>query len=301
MTAAAVVLGLLAAILLCRLLLIKRQMRTIADELNKTREPGYDRQISITLADRDLEHLTAVFNDSLLYQRELRFQGQRNEQILRQSVSDLAHDLRTPLTVLNGNLQMLAQEKSLSDTGRDYLTVCRRKAEQLRSMADAFFEMALLESGSSLAPVSERVNLSAQLMQLLADHEPIIRLNGLEPELHMPERAEFENADPALVQLMLNNLLSNVLKYAQDSLAVKLEQTAEGCRIVFTNPVMPGDLPDPAQMFARSYRADPSRSGGSAGLGLYIVRLLAEKQGAKVSADMQGGCLAVTLLLPAAP
>ena len=294
MTAALITLGVLCAGLTVYLLLLNRQMRGMAKEIARTREHGYDRQLTVTLMNGALETLASACNENLRYQSALRNRQQQAEQNLRQSVSDIAHDLRTPLTALQGNLQLAVQDASLSGHTAGLLEVCAEKTDLLRHMADDFFEMALLESDHTPVPLS-RVSLTAELMQLLADSEAAIRLKGLEPEIDLPDRAVFAQADAALVQRMLGNLLSNVLKYAQDSFTVRLTQHADSAEISFANAVRPGEAPDPARLFARSYRADRARGGQGAGLGLYIVRLLAERQNAAVSAAVQANVLTLTV------
>ena len=287
------ILGALCLFLLIRLLAVRHQLRLIITELRKNRELSYNKLLSVDLFDRSVNDLSAEINQSLDYQKFLKRETQRAENNLKQSVSDIAHDLRTPMTVINGNLQLLSQEP-LSQQGREFLDICREKTDTLRQMADAFFEMSVLESSNTPANM-QRVNLTKILMQFLADNEAVIRLHHLEPEIIFPEKDVFLSADEQLLLRMLGNLLNNIVKYADGCFTLTLEQDAEHCRIIFANPVRAGQMPDTERMFERCYRADTARSGGSAGLGLYIVRLLAEKQNAQVSASAENGILTLTV------
>lgn len=287
------ILAVLCIVLLIYLLVLRHQLRQITDELQKNRTFSYNKQITVNLFDGALNALTAEINRTLDYQRTLKLETQRAENHLKQSVSDIAHDLRTPMTVIKGNLQLLTQEP-LSQQGREYLTVCCEKTDTLKNMADAFFEMSVLESSNQPANM-QRINLTKTVMQFLADSEAVIRTHQLEPEIVFPEKNLFIHADEQLLNRMLGNLLNNILKYADGSFRLSLESDAQTCRIIFTNPVRTGQMPDTTQMFERSYRADTSRGSGSAGLGLYIVRLLAEKQDADVSAAAENGILTLTV------
>lgn len=301
MTAALIVLGVLGVLclgLICYLLALNAQLRHMRRELQNTRSEGYDRQITVSLMNSALEALAAECNENLRYQSQLRRRQQQAEQILQQSVSDIAHDLRTPLTAVMGNLQLAMQDGALPPHTAGLLAVCAEKSDLLRHMTDDFFEMALLESDHSPVPLS-RVNLSAQIMQLLADNEAVIRMHGLEPEITLPEQAVFAMADAALVQRMLGNLLSNVLRYAEGQFAVSLAAQEGACTVTFANPFDPALRPDPEQIFARCYRADRARSGQGTGLGLYIVRLLAERQGAAVRAETAGDTLRLQVVFQA--
>ena len=292
-----IALAVICTALLGYIIALKVQMHSVRRELHRNLDPSYDRQLSLSLFDPSLNSLAAEINRSLDHQRRLKRDAVRAENNLRQSVSDIAHDLRTPMTVINGNLQLLSQEKNLSPQGREYLATCREKADKLKDMADTFFELSVLESDDTSAEIRQ-VNLTKVLMQFLADSEAAIRLHGLEPQIVFPEKTVFVRADEQMLVRMLGNVLNNIVKYAQDSFRLEVVQGTERTSVMFSNPVREGEMPDISLMFERSYRADASRSGGSAGLGLFIVRLLAEKQGAQVGASAEGDVLTLTLTFP---
>ncbi|MBR6069990.1 MAG: GHKL domain-containing protein [Ruminococcus sp.] len=292
-----IALAVICAALLGYIIALKVQMRSVRRELHLNLDPSYDRQLSLSLFDPSLNSLAAEINRSLDHQRRLKRDAVRAENNLRQSVSDIAHDLRTPMTVINGNLQLLSQEKNLSSQGSEYLATCREKADKLKDMADTFFELSVLESDDTAAEIRQ-VNLAKVLMQFLADSEAAIRLHGLEPQIVFPEKTVFIRADEQMLTRMLGNVLNNIIKYARDSFRLEIAESAEQCTISFSNPVRAGEMPDTELMFERSYRADASRSGGSAGLGLFIVRLLAEKQGARVAASAEENALTLTMTFP---
>ena len=296
--AAGGVLLLVCLFLTVHLLRLRHQLRHLTEELDKETDFSYNPQLSVPLFDSRLSALTAALNRLLDHQRHLKRETVRNELLLRQSVSDIAHDLRTPMTVIKGNLQLLAEEPQLSQQGREHLTVCREKTDALKEMADTFFEMSVLESDSTPAEL-RRTDLTKALMDFFADSEAVIRLHHLEPEISLPEKSVYVKADGQMLLRMLGNLLSNVIKYAENSFTVTLEEHPAECRITFANAVPAGQEPDPQRLFERSYRADSARSGGSAGLGLYIVRLLAEKQNIRADASYSDGILRLMLHFPA--
>lgn len=290
-----IVAALLIAALLWYLLALKRQLRGISKELEHTAELNYNRMVQIPLFDRDLTEMTAALNRCLERQKQFKLTAERAENNLRQSVSDIAHDLRTPLSVIKGDLQLMESEEQLPENCREYVKICLEKTDLLRQMTDDFFEMVLLESDPAPA-VCSSVNLTNMLMNLIAAHEGNIRLAGLTPEIVLPPKSIFVMADAAFLERMLNNLLSNVLKYADGTFRIVLQAEPE-CGLCFENPLPPDAEPDPAQLFNRNYRGSRSRSGGGAGLGLYIVRLLAEKQQVQVRAEIRSGIMRILLTM----
>ncbi len=279
-----VILSLLCIYLITYILQLKHGIRNIKKELFLTKDKSYNRQITISLFDKDLSLMTVEINKNLDYQKKLKLESEKAEHKIKQSVSDIAHDLRTPLTVIKGNLQMIEQKEFLSEKGIEYLNICNEKADTIKKMADDFFELSILESDCTTASIC-RVNATNMLMQFIAENEAVIRIHNLTPDIHFPEKSVFINADEQMLMRIFSNLLNNIIKYAKDTFLISMEiLDNDKCRITFANAVDEGQQFDTAHLFDRTYRGDKARRGSGAGLGLYIVKLLAEKQNAEVQA-----------------
>lgn len=289
---ACIVLFLLCVWLVVYIFRLKAGMRDIKNELILTRDKEYNRQLTVDLMDDNLSEMTAEMNRNLDYQKKLKEKSEAAELSLKQSVSDIAHDLRTPLTVISGNLQMLKKECELSPAAMEYIRASEDRCRALKVMADDFFELSVLESDYSAATL-EKVSFTNELMQFIVDNEAVIRANNLEPEVVFPKKTVFIMADRVLLSRMLGNLLNNVIKYAKDSFSLVLSENKEECIVTFSNQIDGERVIDTTQLFERTYRADKARSGSGAGLGLYIVKLLAEKQNAKVFAKVENNILSI--------
>lgn len=290
-----IVLAIVCLVFIGHIVSLKIEMRRVKKELELNRDKNYNRQITVSLIDKDFSALAAEMNRNLDYQKQLKLESECAEKSLKQSVSDIAHDLRTPLTVIKGNLQMIEREGNLSERGLGYLRVCEEKSDAMKKMADEFFELSVLESDSTDTVLS-KVNLTNLLMQFIADNEAVIRSCHLKPDIVFPERTVFVQADEQLLMRMFSNLLNNIIKYAEDEFRIILEAAEDKCRLVFSNRVSDTGI-DVEHLFERTYRADKSRHGASAGLGLYIVKLLAQKQGAEVSAGLKENILSFILTI----
>ena len=124
MKLALIILGLICLFLFCYLILMKREIRNISKELKANRQESYNKQIRVQLFDRDLTELTKECNYNLDYQTHCKRRAAHQEQSSKQAISDIAHDLRTPLTVVKGNLQLIKREGSLSANDQQYLEIC---------------------------------------------------------------------------------------------------------------------------------------------------------------------------------
>lgn len=293
-----IVLAVVCICLFMRMMILKHEMRRTAGELRRTREHLYNRRLTVTLIDNDFNMLVSEMNHCLDFQQQLKHKSKQTEQQLKCSISDIAHDLRTPLTVIKGSLQLMESEQDLSAENRDYIRICNEKTDRLRKMADDFFELSILESEQNIVALS-RINAISLIMQFMADNESVISGHNLIPEIELPEKNVYIMADSRFVVRILENLLNNVLRYAKDRFLIRLEQSGEICRIDFINSVYGLQQFDVDRLFERTYRADKSRQDGGAGLGLYIVRLLTEKQGGTVSASLKNNELSLCVELKA--
>lgn len=280
-----IILSLVCLLLLVYLFLLKRQMRNLTSELKENRNDNYNKQLRVQLFDKDLTDLATELNYNLDHQTSLKRKASHQEQASRQAISDIAHDLRTPLTVVKGNLQLMEREGTLSKKDLEYLHICRNQTEDLKQMVDEFFELSILESDDSSVELCE-VNLTSLLLNVVLEHEILIRDKGLTPEINLPDKTLIIRGNVQYLERMFGNLLNNICKYATDTFSISLKETEDSCIVEFANPVEDNTI-DVAKLFDRTYMADASRNNPGTGLGLYIVKLLATKQRAKVNAEIK--------------
>ena len=280
-----IILAIICLALIIRLLVIRANLDSIVKELRKTRKEDYNRQLRVDLSSGSVTRVAAEINKNLDYQKELKLESDRSRMQLKQSVSDIAHDLRTPLTVVKGNLQMLEKE-NLSEKGMQYLEVSRKKADMLKEMVDEFFEMSVLESDAGDVTF-ERIDLISFITDFLIENEVMIRERRLEPKIDFPDKTIKIMADKEMLSRVFGNIFNNILKYARDSFTVSVEEGNDSSVYVrISNQVDDPDEIDVSHIFDRTYRADKARSVGGAGLGLYIAKLLMEKQKGSIEAEI---------------
>ena len=239
--------------------------------------------LELSLTDRDLERLAGQINRHYARQRSLTAGALRHEEQLRESIAGISHDLRTPLTVIMGHLQLLE---------RSFLS-----EEQLRR-TDTALRKARRMNSEQLQPHKESVNLSNLLIDFLTENAFLLEAGGIHPDILLPEKSVFLRTDPSMLERILQNLLTNAVRYSPGDIRISLSENPEGSIMLrMENPVEAGARPDVERMFDRFYTGDAARTQGSTGLGLAVVKLLAEKLGGEVTATLTGNWLAVTLNL----
>lgn len=293
----AIVACVIAVILLGYILILKKQMRNACHEIELNKETYYNRQIMIELIDRDMNELISFFNSNLEYQKQLKFEAEQSENRLKQSISDIAHDLRTPVTVIKGNLQMMNKSERLTAYEKTHLSVCIEKINMLGTMIDEFYEMSYYES-EEVSVFLEKIDANEFLAAFLLENESIIRDRNIEPQINMPEYSVFASADKNMLSRMLSNLLTNALRHGHEKLFISLKEDDSDVIFEFANEAKDVESINIDRIFERTYRGDAARTGGGpGGLGLYIVKLLAEKQGASAFAYTDAGNIIIGIKL----
>lgn len=285
MTAGLVILSLLVIYLLVKVITMKSSIRNIRRELAKTKEENYNRQIRTTLNDRDVEKLAVEINENLDHQKNLKLESAGSRRQLEKSISDIAHDLRTPLTVVKGNLQMMRNE-NLSDKGREYLDISFKKVDTLKEMVDEFFEMSVLESDQNALEL-RKIDVPVFLSEFIIENEALIREKNLTPNISLPEKSIYIKADSKSLSRVFSNIFGNIYKYAKGGFDAGVEVADGSCVITIANEVSNPEEIDINRIFDRTYRADKARTAGGAGLGLYIAKLLVEKQKGSIEAKLE--------------
>lgn len=218
----------------------------------------------------------------------------------RQWLADIAHELRTPVAVLRGELDAMLDGVRSADPAR--LRSLQQEVLRLNALIDDLHLLSLAESGG-LRLVREPVDLAVLAQRALTRFDERLRSAGFTVELQRPERAVVADIDAQRIEQVLGNLLENALRHAQapGPVVVEVADEAAGARISVSD-AGPG-VPAPAlpRLFDRLYRVEAARSRaeGGAGLGLAICRSIVEAHGGHIDAraSTRGG-LCISIVLP---
>ena len=250
-----------------------------------------EKKISLTLVDARLNELAAQINENMELQKQLRIDARKSEQRLKDSIAGVSHDLRTPLTAIIGYIQML-ERSGLNGEQQEKATIILKKANAMRELVESFFELSVIESGQSeLAEAA--VNFTNIVSEAVVDFIPRFEAAELEPDVDLGDKSLYIAGDTTALGRIVQNLLSNALKYTAGRVKVALEERDGEIILTVVNEVRTDTPPDMERIFERFYTGDDCRNSGSAGLGLYIVKLLAEKMQGAVSASLENKMLSV--------
>ena len=206
-------------------------------------------------------------------------------------MTNVSHDLRTPLTAICGYLDLLEQEPH-SPRGKRYLAVIRERTDAMRTMTEELFRYSVVTAATDELN-REPVCLNHVLEQSLAGFYSALSARGITPEIQLAETAVVRELDTAALRRIFDNILSNAAKYSDGDLVVRLMPDGT---VTFTNSARSLNRVQAERLFDRFFTVETA--SGSTGLGLSIARLLTEKMGGSIDAAYSGGRLTIRVAFP---
>ena len=278
-------------LLLWKLWLLRRSAEELRRGVQERLETDTNTLLSIPSRDGAMCRLAAGLNVQLRQLRRERQQYQNGDRDLKEAVTNVSHDLRTPLTAICGYLDLLEGEEK-SEAAERYLSLIRGRTDHLRSLTEEFFRTSAVLAAEEPEP-AEPVSLNRAVEESLAAWYGVFSARGIAPEVELPETPVVRPLNREVVSRILSNVLSNAAKYSPGDLRIVLEKDGT---LTFSNAA-PSLTPVLAeQLFDRYFTVE---SGGQGtGLGLSIARRLTEQMGGTAAAGWQGGILTVRLYFP---
>ncbi len=239
--------------------------------------------IDISGRDRQMRRLADAVNVQLRRLRAQRHRFCQGDAELKAAVTNISHDLRTPLTAICGYLDLLEKEEKSEDAER-YLDIIRNRSQLLVLLTEELFRYSVLLSRESAA--AEPVVLNQVLEESIAAAYTALTQRNITPRIRMPQEKVVRTLDASALSRVFSNLLQNAVKYSDGDLEITLESTGE---IVFANRAPGLDEIQVGRLFDRFFTVESARK--STGLGLAIAKSLVEQMGGSISAEYTEGRL----------
>ena len=273
---------------------IKRQIRNLSKQMTDLTTGKSEKMLDISLVDNDIEQLAAVLNQYNEKQRQSIASTLRHEMYLKESIANISHDLRTPLTVILGHLQLLKKE-NLSAGQTQRIETIYNKAERMKELIQTFYDLSVIDA-KEVTPVREDFNLTNLLINLITENAPALEAKGISPVIGLPDHSVYLHSDYGMVERIFQNLIINAIRYSSGSIKIDLKQGKEKSAIfIIENPIDSKVEIDPNRLFERFYTGDKSRHNSGTGVGLAVVKLLTDKLGGNVFAKIENDTLTISL------
>ena len=270
--------GLIAAVI--KIYILKRSIAEIREGFSERVLSSMDTNtlISVSSQDKEITRLAAAINSELRELRRLKRQFEQGDMELREAVTNISHDLRTPLTAICGYLDLM-QSQPMSESTKRYVSLISERTSALKLLTEELFRYSIILSADEEPSLAD-ISLNAAVEDAVAGFYGALTGRGITPEISICENEVIRKLDKGFVSRILGNVLSNALKYSDGDLGVTL--SPDGV-ITVSNAAASLSEVQVGRLFDRFYTVEAARS--STGLGLSIAKTLCEKMGGSISAE----------------
>lgn len=262
---------------------IQKKIGDMGDTLEQILDEKSDEKVMVFTDDKALIHLSSQINRLLDDRQRIQADFRRSEISAKNMLSNISHDIRTPMTVILGYLEIMRLEAE----GKDKMVAkVEQKARKVMELINQFFTLAKLESGDTQVEMG-RVNLSECCRENVLDFYELLTQKEFQVEIEIPEEPVFVEGNEEAIQRILFNLISNAVRYGSDGKYLGIAVRTEGAfaLIHVTDRGKGIEKAFAGTVFERLFTMEDSRNREiqGNGLGLTIARNLAVKMGGDIT------------------
>ena len=263
------ILMIIIIVLITYLFFVKADLRRIRTNLVMLKESDSNHLIHSELSLKELNELISEINDLLKNSKNKKVEFERKSLTLKKMMTNISHDLRTPLTSALGYIDIILNSNLTKEEKVHNLNMIEERLKRLEELINSFFEFSKMISNSQ-SPNLEEVNVIAILEESIARFYEDFHNNNRKILFHSSFRKVKMNSNEELLTRVFDNLIGNAFKHSQGNLIIKVEKQ-KTLKILFINELFVDNL-DIDHIFDEFYTVDISRVKGNTGLGLAIAK-----------------------------
>lgn len=267
---------------------MKKSLKEIEISLEQILKEDTNNLISISTSDKDIRKIAQILNKNLQDLRKQKLQYQNGNQELKRTITNISHDIRTPLTGIIGYMDLIKEEAD-EHKKQKYLEIIERKANDLTLLTEQLFNYSkTMDTPTHIKKETHCINEIIE--ETLVSFYSIFKANNIVPEIDICKEKIYKNIDKNTMTRVFENILSNVSKYSDGNFKVKLEDDG---KITFSNKAESLDATTVQKIFDRYFTVENAKK--STGIGLSIAKQLIELNGGKILAKYQNGDLIIEI------
>ena len=241
------------------------------------------------MSNKYIEELAYQINQKDTLHKKLQIQIKQEEEQLKQSISNISHDLRTPLTSIQGYLTLL-QECESKQEQEQYIKIIKAKTDYLTDLVQEFYDLSVIEN-EAFDIKREKVDINRVVTDCLI--EKYYEFGEIQPVIKTEKAPVWIEGNNLICKRIVENLIVNAVRYSDRYIEVSINK--QGIFTIKNSTQLLDDV-DIHLLFNKFYTADKSRTKGSSGLGLYIVKELLKKIDGKIeSVDYDKQMLSISI------
>lgn len=264
----------------CRL-----QMKSISRQLAFMRTHETNKIITGNYGDHRMAELIDEINAFILLSTQTKKRSVNKQKQVKETITILSHDIRTPLTSLDGYFQLLSKAGNLSEREK-YMDIIDHRIQNLKELLDELFTYAKLQNDAYEIPL-EKCCINKILLDTVLGFYQEFKSAGIEPDVDVCEESLCMMGNVSALTRIVQNLVKNTLEHGNRAVHIKLSRCGEEAKIMFSNPFQNKPQINEFQVFDLFYKADNARSRNTAGLGLSIAKELVTRMHGQIEAKIE--------------
>ena len=283
-----VVLSILVITLLIRVVTTNIELKNITRELKEITEKDTNLLLSTSSGDKSIKILVDSLNKELKKLLSLKREYSKGIFDVKKSAENIAHDIRTPLTVIKGYVDLLEKEE-LSEEGRKYLEIIKGRVDYMKEMTDELFLSLSMKSRGVLN--LSNIDAKSILEEALVSYYNEFKKKGMSPSLMTPNEKVIIKADSKTLYRVYSNIISNALKYGEGEFEVEMDEKGN---TIFSNLAPNMDSVEANKLLDRYYTISDAKA--YSGIGLSISKEILQEMGGELKVKLENQRLYISII-----
>lgn len=277
---------LIAIFTIIKILIIKKELKNIGSSITNILSSDTNNLITVSIPDADIRQLTNILNKNLKELRKLELVYKNGNQELKSSITNISHDLRTPLTAIRGYLDLM-DNKNLTIKQKNYLKIIDSKVKDLTELTEQLFDFSKsIDIQEEIK--KENICINDVLEDSIASFYSLFKKNNISPKINICEEKIFRLQNEFMLKRIFENIISNAIKYGKKDLKINLQNDGT---IEFSNMTDKLDQVSLEKIFDRYYTVKNTKK--SNGIGLSIAKQLVELNNGSILAKYKNNYLII--------
>ncbi len=285
------ILGILLIIISIQFVRYRRQIKDICRQMSFLEEEQSNKLVTIQYATKEFEDLAGHINVLNEKCRKQVWEYRQKDERLKEAITNLSHDIRTPLTSLGGYFDLLCDCEEEQDEER-YQQIIRERIQTLETMLEELFTYTKLQNDAYVLEL-QKENITKIVCDNILSFYQEIKKRKIEPDIRVEEDNVWIWGNQTAAARIIQNIIRNALLHGSGGLEIRAGRENRIYSFECSNTVENPEEIDVEQVFTRFYKSDSARQAASTGLGLAITKELTERMGGTICARLEGNCFCI--------
>lgn len=291
-----VILIIIIFMLISYLLILKKELKRVNKNLDDIWNLDTNQVLHVEYTSKELKELILKINTMLNYIREKELNIEHKNKLLKREITNITHDLRTPLTSSLGYIDLIQKSNISKEEQIRELKIVESRLLRLEELINSFFEYSIITTENNKIKI-EQINLVGVIEQCISHYYDDFSKQNRVIQFENESKNCLIQSNEEMLKRVLDNLIGNSLKHSNSDLVISLLNENDRIKLGFKNKINSNNL-DVEHIFDEFYTADISRTKGNTGLGLAIVKEYTELLGGKIKAQKIKEDLIIEIIIP---